>query len=136
MKAVVPKKLVEKKEIPMAQPKTYQGSCHCGAVKFSFSCEPITQGCRCNCSICRRKGATMSEPYFPKNNFELLQGENQLTKYQFGDHDVNHYFCSICGISPFHDGTGNEGNYRVNLACVDDVDIESLTIRKIDGASF
>lgn len=38
----------------------YQGSCHCGAVRFRFSSEPINQGLRCNCSICVRKGALMS----------------------------------------------------------------------------
>ena len=43
----------------------YNGSCHCGAVKFTFEdAEPLT-GVRCNCSICKRKGAVMSEHWYP-----------------------------------------------------------------------
>jgi hypothetical protein len=33
----------------------YRGSCHCGAVRFSYEGEVITKGLRCNCSICSRK---------------------------------------------------------------------------------
>ena len=41
--------------------KTYRGSCHCGAIRFAFKGpEKIENGLRCNCSICRRKGALMS----------------------------------------------------------------------------
>jgi hypothetical protein len=36
--------------------KTYKASCHCDAVRFRFTCEEITSGRRCNCSICIRKG--------------------------------------------------------------------------------
>ena len=39
---------------------TYHGSCHCGAVSFTFGAEEITGGRRCNCSICLRRGAVMS----------------------------------------------------------------------------
>ena len=40
---------------------TYCGSCHCGNVKFSFEHEPISNGVRCNCSLCKRKAAVMSD---------------------------------------------------------------------------
>ena len=43
----------------------YQGSCHCGAIKFSYEGEEITQALRCTCSICRRKGALMSTEAIP-----------------------------------------------------------------------
>ena len=33
----------------------YQGSCHCGAIHFSFEAEPITKGIRCNCSYCSKR---------------------------------------------------------------------------------
>lgn len=37
--------------------KTYQGSCHCGAVAYMVNIETdFTEGMRCNCSHCRRKG--------------------------------------------------------------------------------
>jgi hypothetical protein len=33
----------------------YEGSCHCGAVKFEADGE-LTQANECNCSHCSRKG--------------------------------------------------------------------------------
>src|SRR5689334_14875531 len=115
--------------------RTYQGSCHCGAVRFTFTSEPITKGCRCNCSICRRRGAVMSNDWVLPEAFTLdLRGE--LGLYQFGDRDMNHYFCKTCGIAPFSRTAATDSRYRVNLGCVDGVDPLALEIRLIDGASF
>ena len=48
--------------------KEYQGGCHCGAVRFTYSGEEIRKGVYCNCSICVRKGALMNtEPISPDN---------------------------------------------------------------------
>ena len=38
----------------------YKGSCHCGAVSFQFQCPTIDKAVRCNCSLCKRKGALMT----------------------------------------------------------------------------
>ncbi len=35
----------------------YEGSCHCGAISFSYGGEEISAGLGCSCSICARKGA-------------------------------------------------------------------------------
>ena len=116
---------------------TYRGKCHCGAVRFAFRTEePITTGIRCNCSICIRRGAAMSTTYFPREAFEQLEGLDKLTVYIWGDRMVNHYFCATCGIHPFHDVIGKEGRYRVNLGCIDDLDVQGLSITMIDGRSY
>ncbi|MEM6997164.1 MAG: GFA family protein [Myxococcota bacterium] len=114
----------------------HEGSCHCGAIRFSFRGPEITKGVRCNCSICRRKGAVMSEDYVPPDRFETLTGLEQLTRYRWGDTMVNHWFCSVCGIYPFHDAIETPGHYRINLGCVDGVDPLAVQVRFIDGASF
>jgi hypothetical protein len=85
----------------MTTPRTYSASCHCGAIRFTFTCEEITSGRRCNCSICIRKGAVMSSNYFRPSDVEV-EGRERLALYQFGDKDVNHFFCRTCGISPFN----------------------------------
>src|SRR3954469_7119008 len=90
--------------------KNYSGSCHCGAVRFRFRSDEITSGCRCNCSICIRKGVVMSSTYIAPDAFEL-DGEESLAVYQFGDKDVCHYFCKICGISPFSEVAGLPASY-------------------------
>ena len=115
--------------------RTYHGSCHCGAVKFSFTSEPITKGCRCNCSICRRRGAVMSDVYIPSEVL-TIEGRESLALYRFGDLDMNHWFCKTCGVFPFSDVATKPMGYRVNLGCVDDVDPLAVEIRLIDGAAF
>ncbi len=128
----------------MATPRTYRASCHCGAVRFTFTCEEITSGRRCNCSICIRKGAVMSSGYFRPSEVEV-EGMEQLGLYQFGDKAVNHLFCRTCGISPFttvasvppdYRGPARSGDYRINLGCVHDLDVLSLDIQVIDGKAL
>ena len=124
--------------------KSYSGSCHCGAVRFRFESAEITAGCRCNCSICIRRGAVMSSEYIPAHAIQI-DGEQSLAVYQFGDKAVYHYFCKTCGIHPFnavaslpadYHGRARIGDRRVNLGCVDGVDPFALKIELIDGRSF
>lgn len=116
--------------------KEYSGRCHCGAVSFRFRSEPIVRGCRCNCSICRRKGAVMSDHYVAPRDMLALEGRDSLRRYQFGDQLVNHYFCGRCGIHPFHEPVERPGHLRINLGCVEGLDVPGLEIRHIDGRSF
>ena len=128
----------------MKTPRIYSASCHCGAVRFRFTCEEITSGRRCNCSICIRKGAVMSSNYFRALDIEV-EGSEHLARYQFGDRDMNHLFCRTCGISPFstvasvpadYDGPARPGDYRINLGCVHDVDVLALDIEVINGKAL
>ena len=75
----------------------------------------------------------MSTEYI--QDFVELSGLENLTVYRWGDALVNHYFCKTCGIVPFHDSPAKPGR-RVNLGCVDGVDIFALAIEIIDGKSF
>ena len=112
----------------------YDARCHCGTVRFSFRAEEITSGKRCNCSICVRKGAVVSSVYFPAEDFEPHQNMDDLSDYRWNDKVVNHLFCKTCGIYPYH---GNaEYGYRVNLGCVDGLDVFTLDIGLIDGKSM
>jgi hypothetical protein len=111
----------------------YRGSCHCGAVTFAFEAERITEGMRCNCSICRRRGAIMSKHYVQGVSIE---GLDKLAVYRWGDHMMNHYFCPTCGIAPFSDVIERPGSYRINLGCLEDFDAMTVSVSPIDGASF
>ena len=113
---------------------TYRGSCHCGGIQFRFESEPITKGCRCNCSLCLRRGAVMSDVYLAREQL-TVEKRDTLTLYRWGDHMMNHYFCSVCGVFPFSDVI-EDGRYRVNLGCVDGIDLLTLEVRQIDGRSF
>jgi hypothetical protein len=125
--------------------ENYSGSCHCGAVRFRFRSDEITSGCRCNCSICIRKGAVMSSKYIAADDFELLEGHESLAVYQFGDKDMSHCFCKTCGISPFnlvvsvpasYQGPAKPGARRVNLGCIAGLDPLALKVDIINGRAL
>ena len=111
----------------------YQGSCHCGAVRFSYQGEPITKGLRCNCSICSRKGAMMSPQAIPCEELKIEAEEGALGLYQFGKKTAKHYFCKNCGIYTFHETARVPGHCRVNLGCVEGIDPFSLEAYVFDG---
>src|SRR5688572_9998719 len=100
--------------------RTYQGSCHCGRVRFEVDADLETGTGRCNCTYCgmvRWWGTTVKPAAF-----RLLAGEGDLSDYQFGSMAGHHRFCKHCGIHPFGDGHVPEigGDYvSINIACLD-----------------
>lgn len=116
--------------------KTYQGSCHCGAVRFEADLDLEQSTYRCNCSICRRNR------FWPavarEDGFRLLAGEGALTQYLFNTKKNQHYFCKHCGVRPFGIGTETPIGkmYGVNLGCLDGISEEALSrlpITYVDG---
>jgi hypothetical protein len=114
----------------------FEGSCHCGAVTFRVNADPPNQAMSCNCSHCRRKGFLLA--FVPADAFSLTAGEAMLTDYLFNKHAIRHRFCATCGCQTHGDGTGPGGARMaaVNLRCVPSIDLESLDIERVDGASF
>lgn len=110
------------------------GSCHCGAVEFEVRAA-LTPAIRCNCSLCRRRGALMTPP-FPADALKILRGEDALTLYQFNTHTAKHYFCKHCGIYPFHQTRKDPLLWRVNIGCLHGVDPYALEASVADGASL
>ena len=75
--------------------ESFRGSCHCGAVRFSYEGEAITRGLRCNCSICSM--TSYLHLIVPKERFRLLEGDDDLTTYTFNTGVAQHHFCRHCG---------------------------------------
>lgn len=116
----------------------YQGSCHCGNVSFHFEHEEITSGLRCNCSICIRKGAAMTDFVIPPDKLHYdLKDPDSLGLYEFDNKIAKHYFCKVCGIFTFNQTMRMPEHYRVNLGCIENLDIENITeIGMFDGKSL
>jgi len=116
--------------------KTYQGSCHCGAVRFEAELDLEQSTYRCNCSICRR---TRFWPAVAgENGFRLLAGDSELTPYLFNTRRNQHYFCKHCGVRAFGVGTETPIGkmYGINLGClagVSEEELSRLPITYVDG---
>jgi len=114
---------------------TYQGSCHCGRVKFSISSK-IDKVVVCNCSICSKKGV-LHHSVAPEQ-FKLLEGKDYLSLYQFDTKKANHFFCKGCGIHPFSNPRSAPNMYSINVRCLDNfnLEIENYELVKFDGHNW
>ena len=115
---------------------TYQGSCHCGKVAYTLEGE-VKDAIDCNCSMCRRRGGLLA--FFPREALTLTTPESNYATYTFNKHAIQHHFCPDCGIAPFSDGVNPKTGDKVaavNVRCLDGVDLDALTINKVDGASY
>lgn len=112
---------------------TYAGSCHCGAVRFEIEAD-ITDLYTCDCSLCRKKNALMTSVH--ESRFKLVAGEEKLSLYQWNTGVARHYFCSMCGIYPFHKKRSMPDHYGINVQCLADFDPQSVPQRRADGATM
>jgi hypothetical protein len=97
--------------------RTYRGSCHCGAVRFSLVSD-ITELTTCDCSLCRQKNALMT---------------NLLSIYEWNTHRAKHFFCSRCGIYTFHRKRAAPDHFGVNVFCLEDFDPATMPVRATEG---
>lgn len=116
--------------------QSYKGSCHCGAISFSFIGPEIDEGLKCNCSMCIRKGVPMSAFTIAPEDMKIEAKADALSSYQFGSKVATHYFCNKCGIYTFHETLRKPGHFRVSLGCVEGVDSLELPTTIFDGASL
>ena len=113
--------------------ETYQGGCHCGAVRFECVFDPADGTSRCNCSICAK--GRFWKAIVRKDDFTMLQGEDALSDYRFCSATIRHAFCRHCGVKPFGRGSLEAPGgvfYAVNVACLDGTAPEELAAGSIE----
>jgi len=104
----------------------HKASCHCGAVQLELSLpDGIVDPRRCDCSLCRRKGAIVAS--VPLSGITILRGADVLRLYQFNTGTAKHYFCSVCGIYTHHQRRSNPEQYGFNVGCLEGVNPFDLT---------
>jgi len=100
-------------------------ACHCGGVEVEINVpNNLEKVLRCNCSICKRKGAIMS--MVKNEDFTIIKGGDKLKLYQFHSKVAKHYFCSNCGIYTHHNPRANPAMTGFNLGCVDEINTFEL----------
>ncbi len=113
--------------------QTYQGSCHCAAVRFEVETD-FPELTMCDCSICRRKNALMVKVH--ESQFRLLAGEDSLAQYQFHTMTARHYFCKVCGIYPFHRKRVTPDTLGINVHCLEGFSADGIPVRQAVGAAM
>lgn len=114
----------------------YQGSCHCGKIKFEIESQ-IEQVIDCNCSHCSRKGYLLH--FIDRKHLTSSTDLNKLPTYKFNHKVIEHKFCDVCGCAPFGFGVNpktKEATVAVNVRCLENIDLEKLQIKKVDGRSY
>lgn len=103
-----------------SEPLTLNGSCHCGAVKFTTTLPfGLSSARRCTCSICRMRGAIAVTS--TDENFRITEGEDKLSTYRFNTKTAEHHFCTTCGIYTHHKRRSNPDQLGVNVACLEGI---------------
>jgi hypothetical protein len=112
--------------------QTYEGGCHCGRVRFRVR-DDLSRVTECNCSMCTKRGYL--HLIVPRDRFELLSGEGELTTYRFNTGVAQHHFCRTCGIHSFYVPRSDPDKIDVNVRCLDAgaVDLATLPVARFDG---
>ena len=107
--------------------------CHCGNVEAEINIsDQFEKIMRCNCSICKRKGAVMS--IVKNEDFKIIKGKDNLKMYQFNTKAAKHFFCNNCGIYTHHNPRINPSLTGFNVGCIDEIDTFKLNnINIADG---
>ena len=108
-----------------------EGSCHCGAVRWSFDGLPES-ATACNCTACRRYGTLWAYDY----EGEGIRVSGQTKAYVRG-RSLEFHFCPECGCVAFWRGRAldEQGRRRiaVNLRLTELEPIADVVIDHFDG---
>jgi hypothetical protein len=121
--------------------KTYAGSCHCGAVRFTADIDLAKGTTRCNCSICTKGRAWFA--IVKEGAFHFVAGESALADYQWTppnrtEPNLHYRFCKTCGVRAFAQGdhaTMGGVFYAVAISTLEDANPDELakSIKYVDG---
>ena|SRR5579864_5530469 len=108
-----------------------EGSCHCGAVHWTF--EGVPEGATaCNCTVCRRYGVLWAYDY--ENEGIHVTGP---TSVYIRGRAVEFHFCPTCGCVTHWRGQVAEPDGRrrtaVNLRLAEPVAVAQIPIDHFDG---
>ena len=113
---------------------THSGGCHCGRVRFEVVAPADIDAVRCDCSICSMSGYL--HLIVARDAFTLLQGEEALETYRFNTGVARHSFCRTCGIKSFYVPRSHPEGVSVNVRCLDDATIGSVSVKEFGGREW
>lgn len=66
----------------------------------------------------------------------VLAGEDRLSLYRWNTGAAQHYFCSVCGIYPFHRKRSAPDSYGVNVFCLEGFEPADYPVRQALGSTM
>ncbi len=121
--------------IKMTNKSIRKATCHCSGVELELVLPNGLEDLRrCNCSMCRRRGAIVAS--VPLHGLKVTRGQDLLALCHFNTGTARHYFRSTCGIYTHHQRRSNPEQYGFNVACLEGVNpFELGEIPVVDGAN-
>ena len=117
--------------------KTYSGSCHCGAVKYTANIDLSKGAGRCNCTFDRKIRSWGA--FIKPEDFNLISGKESLKEYHKHEQAPSKFFCKNCGVYIYATGDAEwmGGPFvTVYISSLDDATPEELAatpVRYADG---
>jgi hypothetical protein len=110
-----------------------EGSCHCGAVSFSFPKQPAWLTA-CNCSVCRRYSTLWA--YARVSDISLHADDDATIAYVHGDKTLAMHSCRTCGCTTHWIGLNGDESSKmaVNFRMCDPDILTDIKVRRFDGA--
>lgn len=97
------------------------GGCHCGAVRFEVSGEPLDAG-HCHCQTCQRVSGAPYMTWITFNYAEVTFTNGQLARYRSSTYAERGH-CASCGTSMTWHGDKWPDKIDVAAVCLDDKSI-------------
>ena len=117
--------------------RTYEGSCHCGNIRYEAEID-LAQGTgKCNCTFCTKARAW--KVFVKPASFRLLSGSNDAVGYRKHPQASLKYFCKTCGIKTHELGSADHmgGDFvGIFISALDNAEPEDLVaapVRYADG---
>ena len=109
-----------------------QGSCHCGAVRFTLAAAPGWVS-ECNCSICRRYGVLWS--YYRLTQVQF-QREPLTDTYVWGRRGIAFHRCRTCGcVTHWSSMDPQRDKIAINARLLDPAVLAAAEVEFLDGAN-
>lgn len=79
-----------------ANDRRLRGACECGVVRYRVA-DAFRYAANCHCSRCRASTGSAFKPFagIERDQLEVTEGGDRLLV--FGDEDLNHTRCGVCG---------------------------------------
>jgi len=119
----------------MRKKQMIEASCHCGAVKLEIPAAP-EEVASCNCSICTKIGGLWA--YYNPADVSLTTARESMDTYIWGDKLIQICRCKTCGCTTHWESINPDmtGRMGINARMMTAIELDSIPIKYIDGASF